>query len=159
MGKARERNTRSHSEPQPERKQKCKEDFQGAIVFGLILATPDIGALPEAAVQTTRPWRFGHALQSEHAHKTTGLINTVDAEHGRVNVAHATIPCLKQSRMTMVFYVADKAMLEGSPPGMRVELPLGKEEDRQLRHHIDPPSEIAREKNPTRNRIAASTEP
>lgn len=105
-----------------------------AIVFAALLAALYTGAAPEAVAQMKDRGGMspkdhggtGMPMQGAQAHKANGLVNTVDAERGMVNVTHGPIPSLKWPQMTMDFEVADKTMLEGLKPGMKVEFELGK---------------------------------
>ncbi|MDD9209990.1 copper-binding protein [Aeromonas dhakensis] len=61
---------------------------------------------------------------------TRGLISRIDAANGKVGIKHEAIANLKMPPMTMVFLVADPALLEGLKVGDAVsfhaENPAGK---------------------------------
>jgi len=53
-------------------------------------------------------------------------VRKVDAAQGRVTLKHGEIKKLEMPPMTMVFRVADKAMLEGLKPGDKVKVEVDK---------------------------------
>jgi Cu/Ag efflux protein CusF len=61
---------------------------------------------------------------------TQGVISRIDAANGKVGIKHEAIDNLKMPAMTMVFRVADPALLEGLKVGDAVrfhaENPAGK---------------------------------
>lgn len=69
------------------------------------------------------------AMQTEQA-MTKGVITRIDKANGKVGLKHEAIANLKMPPMTMVFLVADPALLEGLKVGDAVsfhaEQPAGK---------------------------------
>ena len=69
------------------------------------------------------------AMQTEQT-LTKGVISRIDAPKGKVGIKHEAIANLKMPAMTMVFRVADPALLEGLKVGDAVrfhaENPAGK---------------------------------
>ncbi len=61
---------------------------------------------------------------AEQAHKGSGTVKGVDANTGKISLAHGAIPSLNWPAMTMDFQVKDKAMLKGVAPGQNVDFNL-----------------------------------
>lgn len=97
--------------------------MQALIALTALLAA--MAALP-AAAQMKGHGDMSMPMQATGTHKTTGVVNAVDAGAGTVNVTHEPIPSLKWPRMTMDLEVADKTLLKEVKPGMKVEFELGK---------------------------------
>ena len=63
------------------------------------------------------------ALSAGHAaaQQVPGTVKKVDAEAGKITLDHGPIKNLDMDRMTMVFRVADPAMLKGVKAGDKVK--------------------------------------
>ena len=55
------------------------------------------------------------------AHKTTGVVKSVDAKKGSATLTHEPVPTLKWPAMTMSFAVKEKTLLDKLQPGKKVE--------------------------------------
>ncbi len=63
------------------------------------------------------------ALSAGHAaaQSVTGTVKKIDAEAGKITLDHGPIKSLDMDRMTMVFRVADPAMLKALKAGDKVK--------------------------------------
>jgi Cu/Ag efflux protein CusF len=59
-------------------------------------------------------------------HAGSGKVIAVDANAGRVKIAHEPIESLRWRKMIMDFAAHDKALLQGIEPGMQVKFELMK---------------------------------
>lgn len=66
--------------------------------------------------------------QQEAAHQLHGVVNSVNAAAGRVNITHDPVASLKWPKMKMNFKVDDPALIEGLKPGTEVDFELRKVE-------------------------------
>ena len=69
------------------------------------------------------------AVQAGDTHKAHGVVNSVNAAGGRVNITHDPIESLKWPKMKMNFKVQDPALLEGVKAGDVVDFDLQKTGD------------------------------
>ena len=60
----------------------------------------------------------GHAFAAEY---TKGEVTKVDAKQKKITIKHEPLANLDMPAMTMVFVVADDAMLEKVKPGQAIE--------------------------------------
>ena len=95
-----------------------------SIIAVLVLASTSL-ALPaadehHAADQTAAPAAAGDT------HRLHGVVNSVNAAAGRVNITHDPVESLKWPKMKMNFKVADPGLLEGLKPGSEVDFDLQK---------------------------------
>jgi Cu/Ag efflux protein CusF len=77
-----------------------------------------------------------HAADNEHSdhntsqggmgHRAHGVVNSVDAKAGKVNISHDPIETLKWPKMKMNFQAHDPAMLKDIKPGMTVNFEIQK---------------------------------
>lgn len=61
-----------------------------------------------------------YAQQTAEKHQTTAVVENVDAEKGRVMLAHDPVPTLEWPAMTMGFSVEDKALLKNVKKGQKI---------------------------------------
>ena len=59
--------------------------------------------------------------ESPQAHRASGVVKSVNAEKGTVNIAHGPVDSLKWPPMTMSFNAQDRKLLENLRPGAKVE--------------------------------------
>ena len=71
------------------------------------------------------------------AHKGRGVVLSVDAQGGRVELEHEPMPSLQWPAMSMGFAVADKSQLGALKPGDRVEFELRPKPDAQGNYMIE----------------------
>jgi Cu/Ag efflux protein CusF len=64
--------------------------------------------------------------QADAAHKLHGVVNSVNADAGRVNITHDPVESLKWPKMKMNFKAHDPALLTDIKPGMRVDFEIQK---------------------------------
>jgi len=81
------------------------------------LAADESQGLPGAPEQSA---------QSGAAHKLHGVVNSVNADAGRVNITHDPVASLKWPKMKMNFKVHDPALLADIKPGMSVDFEIQK---------------------------------
>lgn len=74
-----------------------------------------------AAMQDTR------AASAMQAHKADGVVNSIDLQHGKINMTHGPVKSLRWPGMTMDFTVKDKAILKGVNPGQKVAIEIVQE--------------------------------
>jgi membrane fusion protein, copper/silver efflux system len=67
-----------------------------------------------------------HATQGGMGHKAHGVVNSVDAAAGKINITHDPIDTLKWPKMKMNFKAHDAAMLKDIKPGMTVNFEIQK---------------------------------
>ena len=72
---------------------------------------------------------IAQASQAGDTHKGHGVVTSVNASVGRVNITHDPIESLKWPKMKMNFKVQDPAMLEGLKAGTEVDFDLQKAGD------------------------------
>jgi len=61
------------------------------------------------------------------AHKADGVVNSIDLQHGKINMTHGPVKSLRWPGMTMDFTVKDKAILKGINPGQKVTIEIVQE--------------------------------
>ena len=66
------------------------------------------------------------AANSAPTHQLHGVVNSVNAEAGRVNITHDPVESLKWPKMKMNFKAHDPAILDGLKPGMTVDFEITK---------------------------------
>jgi len=66
------------------------------------------------------------SAQAGAVHKLHGVVNSVNAEAGRVNITHDPVESLKWPKMKMNFKVHDPALLTDIKPGMTVDFEIQK---------------------------------
>ncbi len=66
------------------------------------------------------------AANSTPKHQLHGVVNSVNAEAGRVNITHGPVESLKWPKMKMNFKAQDPAILNGLKPGMPVDFEIAK---------------------------------
>jgi Cu(I)/Ag(I) efflux system protein CusF len=64
--------------------------------------------------------------QAGAVHKLHGVVNSVNAEAGRVNITHDPVASLKWPKMKMNFKAHDPALLANIKPGMSVDFEIQK---------------------------------
>ncbi len=62
----------------------------------------------------------GAAHAESAAHRTTGIVKSVNAEKGTLTIAHEAVPSLKWPAMTMSFKAGDRKMLDQVKPGAKI---------------------------------------
>ena len=87
---------------------------------GAVLAVEQQTGMNHAAMQ-------GMERTAVQAHKAEGVANSVDLQHGKINLTHGPVKSLGWPGMTMDFTVKDKAILKGINPGQKVEFEVVKE--------------------------------
>jgi Cu/Ag efflux protein CusF len=91
------------------------------LLFGsLVVATLAVPVLTDAADHVP------HQNVTDSAHLTAGEVRKIDRAQGKVTLAHEPIQSLGMPRMTMVFRVADPAMLDQVEPGDKVRFAADK---------------------------------
>lgn len=81
---------------------------------------------------------MNHAAMQDAQHKTSaihhaeGTVNSIDMEHGKINITHGPVKSLKWPGMTMDLKVKDNAILKGVKPGQKVKFEIEKEGDGQF---------------------------
>jgi Cu(I)/Ag(I) efflux system periplasmic protein CusF len=70
----------------------------------------------------------GHEQGMDHgpAHQLHGVVNSVNADAGRVNITHDPVESLKWPKMKMNFKVHDPALLKDVKSGMTVDFEIVK---------------------------------
>jgi len=81
---------------------------------GAVLAGEHGKGMNHAAMQDT------HSASAMQVHKAEGVANSVDLQHGKINLTHGPVESLGWSGMTMDFKVKNKAILKGINPGQKV---------------------------------------
>lgn len=71
-----------------------------------------------AAIAAIAVWTAGPALASDY---TRGEVTKIDTQQKKVTIRHEEIKSLEMPPMTMVFVVADEAMLDQVKVGEEVE--------------------------------------
>jgi Cu/Ag efflux protein CusF len=66
------------------------------------------------------------AMDHGPAHKLHGVVNSVNAEAGRVNITHDPVESLKWPKMKMNFKAHDAALLKDLKAGMTVDFEITK---------------------------------
>jgi len=66
------------------------------------------------------------AMDHSPAHKLHGVVNSVNADAGRVNITHDPVESLKWPKMKMNFKAHDAALLKDLKPGMTVDFEITK---------------------------------
>ena len=66
------------------------------------------------------------SAQTGAVHKLHGVVNSVNAEAGRVNITHDPVASLKWPKMKMNFKAHDPALLADIKPGMSVDFEIQK---------------------------------
>lgn len=84
-----------------------------ALSFALTPTAPAIAAESAATQPSTLPW-------------VNAQIRKIDASRGRITLRHDDIPNLDMPGMTMIFNVADPALLERVKPGDAVRVAIDK---------------------------------
>ena len=94
-----------------------------------------LGAAVLAIAALTAPVSFAaeeghngqeHAMDHGAAHKLHGVVNSVNADAGRVNITHDPVESLKWPKMKMNFKAHDPALLKDLKPGMTVDFEIEK---------------------------------
>lgn len=95
--------------------------FDNFVLIALALLT--VTPLPASAVdEHVIVPMDGKAVADSHHGK--GMINSVDAKAGKINMSHEQIPSLHWAAMTMDFEVQDKAILNKLKKGQKVSFSL-----------------------------------
>jgi len=71
-------------------------------------------------------------------HKLHGVVNSINAAAGRLNITHDPVESLKWPKMKMNFKAADPALLSGLKSGMVVDFELEKVGDEYVVTKITP---------------------
>lgn len=74
----------------------------------------------------TEPLRLAAVGVAAASVSTTGVVQQVNQDEGKVKISHDAIPALDWPAMTMFFPVKDKAMLQGVGAGDKVRFELEK---------------------------------
>jgi Cu/Ag efflux protein CusF len=88
-------------------------------VLAVAFAQPGLAAEPDHGDHHT-------ADQAGPAVKLHGVVNSINAAAGRVNITHDPVPELKWPAMKMNFKAHDPAMLKDLEPGMTVDFEIQK---------------------------------
>jgi len=95
---------------------------QFLLIGALIIALPIAG---QAAETVAAPVAEAVAATPADAVLTNGIIKRIDAEQGKLTISHAALQNLGMPAMTMIFRVADPAMIAkvktGDPVKFRAE--------------------------------------
>jgi Cu/Ag efflux protein CusF len=100
-------------------------------VFAVAIAQPSFGAEQDHGDQPS-------AHQDGPAVKLHGVVNSVNAAAGRVNITHDPVTELKWPAMKMNFKAADPAMLKDLKPGAAVDFEIQKTGNEYLVTRIAP---------------------
>ncbi len=89
------------------------------------------------------PLAAAQALGSVQVAQATGdlvdaEVRKLDRERGRVSLKHAEIKHLDMPPMTMVFHVADKALLDKLPEGARVKVRVAQVDGKYVVTDVQP---------------------
>jgi len=88
----------------------------------LLLTSFTVAALTIAAA----PHAADHGSVTDGANLTAGEVRKIDSAQGKVTLAHEPIASLGMPRMTMVFQVAERVMLDQVKPGDKVRFAADK---------------------------------
>jgi len=96
-----------------------------------IVMSAAVLALSVVAVPVALAAEEGHGdnqqgMDHGPAHKLHGVVNSVNAEVGRVNITHDPVESLKWPKMKMNFKAHDAALLKDLKPGMTVDFEITK---------------------------------
>lgn len=97
------------------------QKFCLSAALGAAIATAPSLAAAQAAEKTAPP-----ASPGSEAMLTAGVVRKVDKEAGKVTIRHEAIRNLDMPEMTMVFRVADPAMLDQLKPGDKIRFAADK---------------------------------
>ncbi len=61
------------------------------------------------------------SVQAQTVHQASGTVTKLDPDKARVTITHGPVASLRWPSMTMAFGVKDKALLEKTKPGAKVE--------------------------------------
>lgn len=81
---------------------------------------------------------MNHAAMQAAQHKTSamhhaeGTVNSIDLEHGKINMTHGPVKSLGWPGMTMDFRVKDNAILKDIKPGQKVKFEMVKDGEGQF---------------------------
>lgn len=89
---------------------------------GAVLAGEHMKGMNHADMQNMK-----QSISATQGHKAEGVANSVDLQHGKINMTHGPVESLGWPGMTMDFTVKDKAILKGIKPGQKVEFEVVKE--------------------------------
>jgi Cu/Ag efflux protein CusF len=99
-------------------------DVFACFLLTAVLASPVIGRAQSMDMKGMEmkdmPMKKGDG-KAGATHKGKGIVKSVDAKRGTVNLSHEPIQSLNWPAMTMTFKAKDKAMLEKAKPGAKVE--------------------------------------
>jgi Cu(I)/Ag(I) efflux system membrane fusion protein len=84
------------------------------------LALLTLTALPAIADDMRMTMPMDGKAVTEESHQGKGIINSVDAKVGKINLSHEPIASLDWPAMTMDFDVKDKTSLTNLKPGQKV---------------------------------------
>jgi Cu(I)/Ag(I) efflux system membrane fusion protein len=105
-----------------------------ALLLSLGLAAP-LAAL-SAEQDHSQPGAQGAG--APQSHQLHGVVNSVNAAAGRLNITHDPVESLKWPKMKMNFKARDPALLSGLKPGMVVDFEIQKLGDELVVTRITP---------------------
>ena len=101
------------------------------VIYRSLLVILVAGALTTsgAALAGENMQGMNHAAMQgmNKVNKAVGVANSVDLQHGSINLTHGPVESLGWPGMTMDFSVKDKAMLQGIRAGQKVSFEIVKE--------------------------------
>lgn len=80
---------------------------------------------------------LGSLQPSEELPLATGRIVAVDEKGGTLTIRHGAIPHYELDRMTRVFAIEDKALLEGHRPGDKIRFDLVRQNGRYVINRLE----------------------
>lgn len=89
---------------------------------GAVLAGEHMQGMNRADMQNMK-----QSTSATQGHKAEGVANSIDLQHGKINLTHGPVESLEWPGMTMDFTVKDKAILKGINPGQKVAFEVVKE--------------------------------
>jgi Cu/Ag efflux protein CusF len=107
------------------------------VVFMVLLSL----AVVAPSIATAAEEGQGNLSVQDHwgpAHKLRGVVNSVNAGAGRVNITHDPVESLKWPKMKMNFKAHDAQLLKNLKPGMTVDFEIRKLGDEYLLTTIAP---------------------
>lgn len=102
--------------------------FAALVQSGFALASEPVQGMNPMPMQPGQamPMQGGHTMQMQ-THMGHGVVNSIDMQHGMVNLTHGSINSLGWPGMTMDFRVKDPATLKNVKPGEKVNFGIVKE--------------------------------
>jgi Cu(I)/Ag(I) efflux system protein CusF len=97
-----------------------EKDMKRLLLASLVVATLTVPVLTGAAEHGL------HDSATDAANLTAGEVRKIDRAQGKVTLAHEPIESHGMPKMTMVFRVADPAMLDQVKPGDKVRFAADK---------------------------------